>query len=81
MGSSLSMIQETLLTERFERVVLMLDGDAAGRAASRAISSRLSEKCSVVLVNVPEHAQPDQLSPTAIQDLILQVAPARSIFV
>jgi DNA primase len=72
MGSSLSASQERVLAERFERVFLMLDGDAAGRAASRAISARLSETCSVALVNVPEGAQPDQLWPTVIQGLILE---------
>jgi DNA primase len=72
MGSSLSASQERVLVERFERVFLMLDGDAAGRAASRVISTRLSETCCVALVNVPEGKQPDQLSPTIIQDLILQ---------
>lgn len=72
MGSSLSASQERVLTERFERVVVMLDGDAAGHAGSRAISTRLSAKCPVVVINMPEGAQPDQLSPTAIQDMILQ---------
>jgi DNA primase len=77
MGSSLSTSQERVLTERFERVVLMLDGDPAGRAASRAISTRLSGKCPAVVINVPEGAQPDQLSATAIQDIILQARQAR----
>jgi DNA primase len=72
MGSALSANQERVLTGRFERVILMLDGDAAGRAASQVIGVRLSEKCSVVLVHVPEGTQPDQLSPTAIQELIFQ---------
>ena len=72
MGSSLSASQERVLAGRFQRVLLMLDSDAAGRAASRAIGTRLSETCSVALVNVPEGAQPDQLSPTVIQDLIFE---------
>lgn len=72
MGSSLSASQERVLVERFERVVPMLDGDAAGRAASRVINARLSGTCSVAQVNVPEGKQPDQLSPTIIQDLILK---------
>ena len=71
MGSSLSASQERVLAERFEQVFLMLDGDAAGCAASRVISTRLSWTCSVAVVNVPEGAQPDQLSPTVIRDLIL----------
>jgi DNA primase len=41
MGSSLSPELETILSERFEQVILMLDGDATGRAATRAISAKL----------------------------------------
>jgi len=76
MGSALSADQERVLTGRFNRVVLMLDGDAAGRAASQVIGARLSEKCSVVRAHVPEGMQPDQLSPAAIQELILQATRA-----
>lgn len=70
MGSSLSEDQQRVLTERFERAVLMLDGDAAGRAASRTIAASLAAKFQVVLVNLPEGVQPDQLSPAGIQDVL-----------
>lgn len=76
MGSALSANQERVLTGRFERVILMLDGDAVGRAASQVIGARLSEKCSVVRVHVPEGMQPDQLSPAAVQELIFQATRA-----
>ena len=59
MGSSLSANHERVLTGRCEGVVLMLDGDAAGHAASRAIATRLSGKCTVVAVRVPDGTQPD----------------------
>jgi len=75
MGSALSASQERLLTERFERAILMLDGDAAGRAASRAIGTRLSEKCSVVVIDVPAGAQPDQLPFAVIRNLVHRAAP------
>ncbi len=69
MGSSPSAEREQALLERFERVVLLLDGDAAGRAASRAIAARLSRRCSVVVACVPDGVQPDQLSLPVIQQL------------
>ena len=75
MGSALSASQERLLTERFERAILVLDGDAAGRAASRAISTRLSEKCSVVVIDVPEGMQPDQLPFAVIRNSVHRAAP------
>ena len=70
MGCALSGPQEALLLERFKRMVLMLDGDAAGRGASRAIAGRLSTRCSVGVVHLPEGAQPDQLPPDVIQKLL-----------
>jgi DNA primase len=70
MGSSLSAEQEASLLERFDRVILLLDGDAAGRAASRTIAVRLSERCLVAVAPVPDGAQPDQLSPAAIQQRV-----------
>ncbi|MGH9673284.1 MAG: toprim domain-containing protein [Bryobacteraceae bacterium] len=70
MGCALSVQQETLLLERFKNVLLMLDGDQAGRDASRAIVARLPSRCSVGLVRVPDGAQPDQLLPEAIRRLL-----------
>jgi DNA primase len=70
MGSSLSAKQENALLAAFDRVVLLLDGDAAGRAASRDIAARLSRRCLVSEVQVPDGAQPDQLSLVAIQHLL-----------
>jgi DNA primase len=70
MGSSLSAEQENALREAFDRLVLLLDGDTAGRAASRAIAARLSRRSWVAEVQVPDGAQPDQLSLAAIQQLL-----------
>lgn len=70
MGVCLSACQENLLLERFERVVLMLDGDETGCAARRTIASRLSRKCSILPIELPDGAQPDQLSKTVLQDLL-----------
>jgi DNA primase len=63
MGCVLSEAQEKLLVEGFPTVLLMLDGDQAGREASRVIAARLSNKCSVGVVRLPDGAQPDQLPP------------------
>lgn len=70
MGCALSGQQEALLLERFKTVLLMLDGDEAGRGASRAIAARLSRRCSVGVARVPDGAQPDQLPPEAIRRLL-----------
>jgi len=70
MGSSLSAAQESSLLRHFDRIVLMLDGDAAGRAARQAITARLSGRCLVEVVRVPDGSQPDQLSCSAIRQLL-----------
>lgn len=70
MGCVLSAAQESLLLERFRKVLLMLDGDQAGREASPAIAARLSKNCSVGVVRLPDGAQPDQLPPEVIQRLL-----------
>ena len=72
MGSSLATEQKRILMERFDRVVLMLDGDAAGREASRVISSQLAGRSGVIVVNLPDGAQPDQLPPAVIRSLFFE---------
>jgi DNA primase len=62
MGSAMSRAQEQLLIQRFSRVTFMLDGDAAGRAASQALVDRLRPHCAVREVILPPGCQPDGLS-------------------
>lgn len=81
MGCSLSARQERMLLDRFERVVLMLDGDPAGRAASRTLSARLSRECLVSVIEIPDGAQPDQLTAATIGGLLqaaMEERPDRS---
>lgn len=61
MGCSLSEEQERLLVENFDHVLVLLDGDEAGRQASREIGARLIHKLFVKVADVPEGKQPDQL--------------------
>lgn len=73
MGCSLSPAQESGLRQHFERIILMLDGDAAGRSASTVIATRLSEWRSVHVVRVPDGSQPDPLSFSTIRQLLAVV--------
>ena len=69
MGSTMSMAQETLL-EDFADVVVMLDGDEAGRAAAEGIVDRLQRVVyKVDLVELSDGTQPDQLSTDDIRRL------------
>jgi DNA primase len=73
MGSSLSAAQESDLLCHFERIALMLDGDAAGRTGSEAIAVRLPGRRLEQLVRIPDGSQPDQLSRSTIWQLLAEV--------
>jgi DNA primase len=70
MGSRLSAVQKDLLANRFSAVVLLLDGDHAGRAATAQIAHDLEPACSVKTVLLPPEVQPDQMTAHHIQRAI-----------
>jgi DNA primase len=72
MGSTMSKKQEELLAEHFGYVVVMLDGDEAGRVAAERIADRLQRVIyQVDVVVLPDNAQPDQLSGEDLQERLL----------
>jgi DNA primase len=62
MGSALYESQQRLLLERFRHVILMLDGDAAGRRATAEAAVRLRPHCTVQVIHLDHDAQPDQMT-------------------
>jgi DNA primase len=75
MGSTMSTAQEHLLAEVFGDVVLMLDGDDAGRGAASEITDRLQRVVfQVRTVELPRDVQPDQLSADEIHRLLEEVS-------
>jgi len=70
MGCALSQ-QERLLQQHFQEVILLLDGDRAGRTAGVAIAARLCSKISIRLVEIPSGTQPDQLGADQIRCLCI----------
>ena len=70
MGSALYEPQRRLLTQRFQHIVLMLDGDAPGQRAAAVVAERLSSDCSVRVVRLAQNTQPDQLSEPVLQELL-----------
>jgi 5S rRNA maturation endonuclease (ribonuclease M5) len=70
MGSTMSDEQERLLVEHTGMVLLMLDGDDAGKAAAVAIAGRLMYKMFVKVINLADGKQPDQLSSDEIKMLL-----------
>ncbi len=71
MGCSLSLRQEQLLEKHFREVIVLMDGDKAGRAAGPIIAGRLVSKLSTRLVEIPTGTQPDQLGADQIRCLCI----------
>jgi DNA primase len=70
MGCSLSGDQEEQLVAQFRQVVIMLDGDDAGRRAATEIAGRLAHRAWVRVVDLPDGKQPDQLAIEELQQLL-----------
>ena len=70
MGCSMSGDQEEQLVAHFRQVVVMLDGDEAGRKAAGEIGGRLVHKVWVRVVDLPDGKQPDQLSTAELQAVL-----------
>jgi DNA primase len=73
MGARLSPAQKALLTERFSKLVLLLDGDHAGRTATAQIATDLARVCSVTRLLLPSGIQPDQMSREQIRQILARV--------
>ena len=72
MGAVLYDRQQRLLIERFRQIILMLDGDEAGRRASHGIALQLARHCRVRVIELTANVQPDQLSAEAIREMLSQ---------
>jgi len=71
MGSTISNAQEEIIREHFAHVVVMLDGDEAGRGASEGITDRLRRAVfQVDVVTLDDGVQPDQLSTSELHRLL-----------
>jgi DNA primase len=70
MGTRLSDAQQHVLLRSFRGVILMLDGDEAGRRATASIAARLRPYTSLRVIPLPASLQPDQLSAAEIGQIL-----------
>jgi len=70
LGTELYEHPAQLLRDRFRRVLLLLDGDEAGRRARDRVAACLRDRCEVRVIDLPEGAQPDQLPDCELRELI-----------
>jgi DNA primase len=73
MGCSLSGQQEAQLVAHFRQVVVLLDGDEAGRRAAQEIAARLAPKLWVRVMDLPDGQQPDQFSTEELQRVLARL--------
>jgi DNA primase len=70
MGSKLSNLQADLIGTYFDQVILMLDADEAGKAATTSATKALSSNLVVQIVELASATQPDQLASKEINQLL-----------
>ena len=70
MGCTLSDAQEELLATKFERVIVMLDGDEPGQQGTAECLAKLGRRMWVRAAVVPVGKQPDQLSSEELEALL-----------
>lgn len=70
LGAALYPSPQRVLLQRFRHVILMLDGDDAGRRATATLATQLQPHASVRVIHLPDQVQPDQLSTEAIRQFL-----------
>jgi DNA primase len=70
MGTDLHERPAQLLTQRFSCVMMLLDGDEAGRRGSERAAARLRDRCEVRVMRLPEGVQPDQMPARRLRELM-----------
>jgi DNA primase len=70
MGSTLSQCQADLLTRQFDRAIVMLDGDPAGRQGTASILNVLAPRIPISVLALQQDEQPDRLRPADIHRLL-----------
>ena len=70
MGARLYEVQQRALHRHFRSLVLMLDGDTAGRRATATMATQLRPYTSLRVIQLPDGVQPDQLASGAIREIL-----------
>jgi DNA primase len=70
MGNSLSEAQASILVSEFDHVVLMLDGNEAGREGAEKASNQIKHKLFVRVLELGDGQQPDHLSSHQTNELL-----------
>ncbi len=70
MGATLYEAQKGALLRHFRSIILMLDGDTAGRRATAAITAQLRPHATVRVIHLADGVQPDQLTTDVTREIL-----------
>jgi DNA primase len=70
MGAELYEPQKSALLRHFRSIILMLDGDAAGRHATAALTAQLRPYATLRVIHLDDGVQPDQLTSDAAREIL-----------
>ena len=73
MGCSMSEQQEQLLARSFRQVVLLLEGDEAGRTGTDECLVKLGRKVWARALTLPDGKQPDQMEAEELAELLREI--------
>jgi len=76
MGAGLYEAQKVALLRHFRSIILMLDGDPAGRRATTAIAAQLRPYATLRVIHLADGVQPDQLTAEATRQILQLGSPA-----
>lgn len=74
LGTTITQTQLAWLA-RAPAVLLLMDGDHAGRTGARKIAQALSPTATVLIHDLPSHQEPEDLSDTDLQSLVGDLLP------
>jgi DNA primase len=80
MGAELYDAQKSALLRHFRSIILMLDGDTAGRRATAAIAAKLRPYATVRVIHLTDGVQPDQLTSDAAREILQACSLAPGTF-
>ncbi len=70
MGSSISDYQAYLLEKLDKKIIIMLDGDDAGRKGTEKLIEKLGHKIDYEIIYLPENKQPDDFGENELREII-----------
>jgi len=60
---------QIMILSKFQRVIVCMDGDEAGREGAKVVSAKLAPFCDVTVIDLPDGIDPDTLSESEVEEI------------